>query len=78
MAQFVRIKNYFFNLDGLAYVRAEKSYVEFVFSYSIQVQAGCGQNYIRLEKGVDLKDAEFEQVREFVLQLPDTDRIVVV
>ncbi len=77
MAQFVRIKNYFFNLDGLAYVRAEKNFIEFGFAFPIQTQPACGQNYIRLERGADLQDAEFEQVKEFVLQLPDPDRVIV-
>jgi hypothetical protein len=37
-----------------------------------------GQNYIRLEKGSYLQDAEFEQVKEFVLQLPELDRVIVI
>ena len=31
----------------------------------------AAENFIRLEKGSHLQDAEFEQVKEFVLQLPD-------
>jgi len=76
MPQFIRIKNHFFNLDSLAYVRVEKDYIDFGFAFP--VEPACGQNYIRLEKGSHLQEAEFEQVKEFVLQLPDPDRVIVI
>jgi hypothetical protein len=74
--QFVRIKDYVFNLESLAYVRVEKTFIDFGFAFP--VDAACGQNYIRLEKGSSLQEAEFEQVKDFVLQLPDPDRVIVV
>ena len=76
MTQFIRVKNHFFNLDSLAYVRVEKDYIDFGFAFPIE--PACGQNFIRLERGTQLQDAEFEQVKEFVLQLPDPDRVIVV
>jgi hypothetical protein len=76
MAQFVRIKNYFFNLESLAYVRLEEKYIQFGFAYP--VEPTCGQNSICLERGTHLLDEEFEQVKEYLLQLPDPDRIIVV
>lgn len=76
MPQFIRIKNHFFNLDSLAYVRVEKDYIDFGFAFP--TDPACGQNFIRLERGSQLQDAEFEQVKEFVLQLPDPDRVIVI
>ena len=73
--QFVRIKDYLFNLESVAYIRVEESYIDFGFAFP--VDAACGQNYIRLEKGAYLGEAEFEQVRDFVSQLPDPDRVVI-
>lgn len=76
MPQFIRIKNHFFNLDSLAFVRVEKDYIDFGFAFP--TDPSCGLNYIRLEKGSHLQEAEFEQVKEFVLQLPDPDRVIVI
>ena len=76
MPQFIRIKNHFFNLDSLAYVRVEKDYIDFGFAFP--TDPTCGQNYIRLERGSHLQNVEFEQVKEFVLQLPDPDRVIVI
>ena len=74
--QFVRIRDYVFNLECVAYVRVEERYIDFGFAFPID--AACGQNYIRLEKGSYLGEAEFEQVKDFVLQLPDPDRVIIV
>ncbi len=76
MSSFVRIKNHLFNLESLAYVSIEKNHIDFGFAFP--VEPTCGQNYIRLERGSHLQDAEFEQVKEFVLQLPDPDRVIVI
>ena len=76
MSSFVRIKNHFFNLESLVYVRVEKDYIDFGFAFP--VDPTCGQNYIRLEKGSQLEEEEFELVKEFVLQLPDPDRVIVI
>jgi hypothetical protein len=73
---FIRIKNYFINLENLAYVRVEENYIDFGFAFPAEKLGE--QNYIRLERGSHLQDAEFEQVKEFVLQLPDPDRVIVV
>ena len=76
MAQFVRIKNYFFNLENLAYVRVEENYIDFGFAFHSEKLGG--ENFIRMERGTYLKDEEFEQVKEFVLQLPDPDRVILI
>jgi hypothetical protein len=76
MSAFIRIKNYIINLEALAYVRIENSSIAFGFTFHSETLEG--QNYIRLEKGTDLQDVEFEQVKEFVLQLPELDRVIVI
>jgi hypothetical protein len=76
MTPFFRIKNYLINLDRLAYVRVEENFIDFGFSFP--VDKSCGEHFIRLEKGANLQDAEFEQIKEFVLQLPDPDRVIVI
>lgn len=76
MTPFFRIKNYLINLDRLAYVRVEANYIDFGFSFP--VDKSSGQHFIRLEKGSNLQNAEFEQLKEFVLQLPDPDRVIVI
>jgi hypothetical protein len=73
--QFVRIKDYVFNLESLAYVQVGETFIDFGFAFP--VDAACGRNYIRLEKGTSLQTNEFEQVKEFILQLPDPDRVIV-
>jgi len=76
MEPFVRIKNYIINLENLAYVRVEENYIDFGFAFhSEKLQ---GQNFIRLERGSHLRDDEFEQVKDFVLQLPDPDRVILI
>jgi hypothetical protein len=76
MTPFFRIKNYLINLDRLAYVRVEENFIDFGFSFP--VDKSCGEHFIRLERGANLQDAEFEQIKEFVMQLPDPDRVIVI
>jgi hypothetical protein len=76
MEPFVRIKNYLINLENLAYVRVEENYIDFGFSFHSEELGG--QNFIRLERGSHLKNDEFEQVKDFVLQLPDPDRVIII
>jgi len=76
MTPFFRIKNYLINLDRLAYVRIEENSIDFGFSFP--VEKSSGHHFIRLERGSNLSNAEFEQVKEFVLQLPDPDRVIVI
>ncbi len=75
MTQFFRIKHYVINSDRLAYVRVEENFIDFGFSFP--VEKGSGHHLIRLEKGANLSLAEFEQVKEFVLHLPEADRVIV-
>ncbi len=76
MEPFVRIKNYLINLENLAYVRVEESHIDFGFAFHSEKLEG--QNFIRLERGSHLRDDEFEQVKDFVLQLPDPDRVIII
>lgn len=76
MAAFFRIKNYVINLEALAYVRIENNSIAFGFTFHAETLEG--QNYVRLEKGTHLSDSEFDQVKEFVLQLPELDRVIVI
>jgi len=76
MAQFIRIKSYIINLETLTYIRIEENWIDFGFAFPTEKPGG--QNFVRLERGVNLDDGEFEEVRDFVLQLPDPDRIILV
>ena len=76
MSQFIRIKYYIINLETITYIRAEDDHIDFGFAFPTEKPGG--QNYIRLERGVNLQDAEFEEVKDFVLSLPDPDRVIVV
>ncbi len=76
MSDFVRIKNYIINIEALAYVQIEKDAISFGFSF--HSEALSGQNFIRFERGPHLQDAEFEQVKEFALDLPNLDRVIVI
>ncbi len=76
MSAFIRIKNYVINLEALAYARIENDYI--VLGFTFHSEELGGQNYIRFEKGSHLQDAEFEQVKEFLLQLPEVDRVIAV
>lgn len=76
MSAFFRIKNYVINLESLAFVRIEKDCIAFGFAFHSETLEG--QNSIRFQKGNDLQDAEFEQVNEFVSQLPELDRVIII
>jgi hypothetical protein len=76
MEPFIRIKNYLINLENLAYVRVEENYIDFGFAFHSERLEG--ENFIGMERGTHLKDEEFEQVKEFVLQLPDPDRVILI
>lgn len=76
MSAFIRIKNYIINLEALAYARIENDYIALGFMFHSEELSG--QNYVRFEKGSHLQDAEFEQVKEFLLQLPEVDRVIVI
>jgi len=76
MSPFIRIKNHVINLQNLAYILVEGDHIDFGFAFPMRKPAG--HNYIRFEKGSDLKEAEFEEVKEFVMHLPDHDRVIVV
>ncbi len=76
MSAFFRIKNYIINLESLAYVQIEENFVAFGFTFHSETLQG--QNYIRLDKGTHLQEAEFDLVKEFVLQLPESDRVIVI
>ena len=76
MKSFIRIKNYIINLDSLAYVTIAGDHIDFAFA--LPVDRGDASNHIRLTKGVDLPAGDFQEVMDFVLQLPDPDRVVVV
>ncbi|MBA4418348.1 MAG: hypothetical protein C0392_10635 [Syntrophus sp. (in: bacteria)] len=76
MSEFVRIKQYIINLETLTYIRVGDNYIDFGFTFPTQKHDG--KNYVRLERGVDLQDTEFNEVKDFVIQLPDPDRIVVI
>ncbi len=73
MTPYVRIKEYVINLQNVAFIRVADTHIDFGL-----VENYDGMNYIRFEKGADLQEAEFEQVKEFVLELPDPDRVIVV
>ncbi len=76
MAPYVRIKGYVINLQNVAYIQVTDKYIDFSFAYEAKRQGG--QDYIRFEKGPDLTETEFEQVKEFVMELPDPDRVLLV
>ncbi len=73
MTPYVRIKEYVINLQNVAFIRVADTHIDIGL-----VERYDGQNYIRFEKGSDLLEGEFEQVKEFVLDLPDPDRVIVV
>ncbi len=73
MTPYVRIKEYVINLQNVAFIRVSDTHIDFGL-----VENYDGVNYIRFAKGADLQEAEFEQVKEFVLDLPDPDRVIVV
>jgi hypothetical protein len=76
MSAFIRIKNYVINLEALAFVQIETDIIAFGFSF--HSEALEGENLIRFKKGSNLQNDEFDQVKEFVLQLPELDRVIVI
>jgi len=76
VSQFIRIRHYIINLETLTYIRLGEDYIDFGFAFPTEKPGG--QNYVRLEKGVDFDNADFEEVKDFVLSLPDPDRVIVV
>jgi len=76
VSEFIRIKYYIVNLETLTYIRVEGDHIDFGFTFPTEKPGG--QNYIRLERGVHLNDNEFAEVKDFVLSLPDPDRVIVV
>ena len=76
MSPFIKIKHRVINLQNVAYISVEENHIDFGFAFPMRKPGG--QNYIRFEKGSDLKEAEFEEVKEFVMHLPDPDRVIVV
>jgi len=69
----VRIKNYLINPGNLAYVVVGGNYTDFGFNF--RAEKLNGQNFFHLEWGTRLKGSEFEG-KEFVYQLPDPDRVI--
>jgi len=76
MADFVRIKDCIVNLETLAYIRVRETYIDLGFASSVEKPGD--KNYVRLERGTDLHDEEFGYLREFLLGLPEPDRVIIV
>ncbi len=76
MTPFIRIKSYIINLQNLAYVFVAEDHVDFAFTFPQEGHGG--RNYVRFAKGSDLSDADFQEVIDFIMQLPDPDRVIVV
>ena len=76
MTPFLRIKNYVINLQNLAWVTVGSDSIDFAFARFDRGDDGPG--HLRFQKGTDLQDSEFEEVKDFVFQLPDPDRVIVV
>ncbi|MBI4720379.1 MAG: hypothetical protein HY770_03980 [Chitinivibrionia bacterium] len=73
MTPYVRIKEYVINLQNVTFIRVHGDYIDFAL-----IEIHGGENFIRFERGKDIQEAEFEQVKEFVLELPDPDRVILV
>jgi hypothetical protein len=79
MSAFIRIKDYFINLDALAYIKIEEASIAFRFcEFSSPAEKLEGKNYIRFEKGIHLKDVEFKELKEYISDLPSLDRVVII
>ena len=74
--EFIRIKHYIINLETVTYVRVGEDHIDFGFTFPTEKPGG--QNYVRLKRGVDLQDAEFAELKDFVFGLPDPDRVIAV
>jgi hypothetical protein len=73
---FIRIKSYIINLDNVAYVTIAADHIDFAFA--LPADRPDAPNHIRLTKGSDLPVGDFQEVMDFVLQLPDPDRVIVI
>jgi hypothetical protein len=69
VSQYIRIKEYTINMQNLAFVRITADCVEFAFA---------GSAALRFQRGIDLDQGEFEQLSEFLNDLPDPDRVIAV
>jgi hypothetical protein len=79
MAAFIRVKDYFINLDSLAYIKIDDDSVSFGFCGIGSPSAALeGQNTIRFEKGTHLEAVELKQLKEFISDLPPLDRVVII
>jgi hypothetical protein len=76
MTDFIRIKNYLINVEALAYVQIEEDAISFGFRFHSDVLSG--KNLIRFERGIQLGDEEFNLLKEFALELPKHDRVILV
>jgi hypothetical protein len=76
MTPFIRIKKYVINLENVAYVYVSEEHIDFAFAFPSGGEDG--RNYVRLTKGPDLTEGDFQEVTEFIMQLPDPDRVIVV
>jgi hypothetical protein len=73
MSAYVRIKEYIINLQSVCSVRVTDDVIEFAL-----ISASGAPPMIRFERGKDLQEGEFDQVREFVYDLVDPDRVIAV
>lgn len=79
MAAFIRVKDYYINLDALAYIKTDDDSVSFGFCGLGSSTAVPGdRSVIRLEKGTHLKEVELRQLKEFIADLPPLDRVVII
>jgi hypothetical protein len=76
MTPFIRIKGYVINLQTLAYVSVAEDHIDFAFAFPPDGQGG--RNHIRFAKGSDLSEGDFQEVIDFIMQLPDPDRVIVI
>ncbi len=76
MTPFIRIKKYVINLENVAYMFVSEEHIDFAFAFP--PGGDDGRNYVRLTKGSELSDGDFQEVVDFIMQLPDPDRVVVV
>ena len=65
MTPFIRIKSYVINLQNLAYVHVSEDHIDFAFAFPSEGGQG-GRNCIRLAKGSDLSDGDFQEVVDFM------------
>ena len=63
-------------MESITYMRVDENYIDFGFAFPTERQGG--QNFVRFERGVSLTDAEFQEVKDFILNLPDPDMVLVI